>query len=276
MRILKPFLIIAGILALFAILTAVELHFIKMPTVEITTRILLAGLLSINILALLTLMFFVGKNLFRLYTERKHKILGYRFRTKLVGIFVILTLIPSTFLFFVSSGLVTNYIDKIFSPQIKEPVTLSIELAKGFYEFERQRALKAAREYASGAQISGTGISVKKLGSMPLDAGEVIQEAFKGTEGTEIVSLDNGDLVRAAVPAASGVVVAEFTLPRELSQKAGQLREMYEDLLKQQGFKSPLRVNYILILGFITLLIVFTGLWVSLKISRGITIPIQE
>ncbi|MCE5311611.1 MAG: HAMP domain-containing protein, partial [Nitrospiraceae bacterium] len=60
------------------------------------------------------------------------------------------------------------------------------------------------------------------------------------------------------------------------SQKAGQLREMYEDLLKQQGFKSPLRVNYILILGFITLLIVFTGLWVSLKISRGITIPIQE
>lgn len=276
MRIIKPFLIIAGIVALFAILTAIELHYIKMPTLDITTRILLAGLLSINILALLTLMFFVGKNLFRLYTERKHKILGYRFRTKLVGIFVILTLIPSTFLFFVSSGLVTNYIDRIFSPKIKEPVTLSIELAKNFYDFEREKALKAAREYASGLQISGVGISVKKFASLPSDAGDILKEAFKGTEGTEIISLENGDLVRAAVPASNGVVVAEFTLPRELSQKAGLLRDMYEDLVKQQGFKSPLRINYILILGFITLLIVFTGLWVSLKISKGITIPIQE
>ncbi|MBN2654913.1 MAG: HAMP domain-containing protein [Nitrospirae bacterium] len=276
MRLLKTFLITAGIIALFAILTAIELHFIKMPALDITTRILLAGLLSINILALLTLMFFVGKNLFRLYTERKHKVLGYKFRTKLMAIFVVLTLIPSILLFFVSSGLVTNYIDRIFSPQIKEPVTQSIELAKSFYDFERQRALNAARAYAEGTPVSGSGISVKKITSIPPEAGEMIQEALKGREGSEIISLDIGDIARAAVPVPGGVVVAEFTLPKELALQAGRLREMYEDLIKQQGFRSPLRINYILILGFITLMIVFTSLWVSLKISKGITIPIQE
>ncbi|MDX9714000.1 MAG: ATP-binding protein [Dissulfurispiraceae bacterium] len=276
MRLLKTFLITAGILALFALLTAVELHFIKMPALDITTRILLAGLLSINIIALLTLIFFVGKNLFRLYTERKQKILGYKFRTKLMTIFVVLTLIPSMLLFFVSSGLVTNYIDRIFSPQIKEPVMQSIELAKSFYDFERQRALNAAKLYAEGMQVSGAGISIKKLVSVSPEAGEMVQEALKGREGSEIISLDIGDIVRAAVPVSGGVVVAEFTLPKDLALQSGRLRDMYEDLIKQQGFRSPLKINYILILGFITLMIVFTSLWVSLKISKGITIPIQE
>ncbi|RMG05254.1 MAG: hypothetical protein D6726_01610, partial [Nitrospirae bacterium] len=67
-------------------------------------------LIGINLLAvaLLTLIFFVSKNLFKIYLERKHRVIGYRFRTKLVIIFVILTLIPSVFLFIVSGGLIST------------------------------------------------------------------------------------------------------------------------------------------------------------------------
>ncbi|MDH4232153.1 MAG: ATP-binding protein, partial [Nitrospirota bacterium] len=43
-----------------------------------------------------------------------------------------------------------------------------------------------------------------------------------------------------------------------------------------EAWKLPIKTNYLLILGFFTLLIIFTALWVALRVSRGITDPIQE
>lgn len=280
MKLFRPLIIVFSLLFVVGIITAVELYFIKLPSVDITTRLLLLSLLTVNILALLTLMFFVGKNLFRLYMERHHKILGYRFRTKLMTIFVILTLIPSAFLFIAASGLATNYISQIFSPQMKEPFYKSVELARTIYDLERERVLFAAQQTLKGRQPLSKGMSVQKYLKPPHDASDTIKDAFNGKEGTEVISKENGDIVRAAVPDRSGgkrgIVVVEVTLPKTVSERAEKIKELYEDYLKLESFKEPLRLNYIFILGFLTIMIVFTGLWASLKISRGITIPIQS
>lgn len=278
MKIFRPLIIVFGLLFLVLAVTAVELYFIKLPSVDITTRILLIGLLTINILALLTLMFFVGKNLFGLYMERQHKVLGYRFRTKLMAIFVILTLIPSAFLFVAASGLATNYISRIFSPQMKEPFNKSVELARAFYDLERERAMQTAKQVSSGRQSSPSDISIHRHASLPPNASDVIKDAFHGREGTEVISKDSGDIIRAAVPDHSkgGVIVVELVLPKTIAERTERIKDLYENYLKLESFKEPLRLNYIFILGFLTLMMVFTGLWVSLKISRGITIPIQS
>jgi two-component system nitrogen regulation sensor histidine kinase NtrY len=279
MKLLRPFIIVLGLLLIVAGITAVELYFIKMPTVDITTRILLVGFLTINIIALLTLMFFVGKNLFRLYMEKQNRVLGYKFRTKLMTIFVVLTLIPSAFLFVAASGLATNYINRIFSPQLKDPFNRSIELARAFYDIERERVLEAAKQIAAGKQFPMSGMSARRYSSPPPDASDIITDAFKGKEGVEVISKDAGDIIRAAVPAKSGnreVIVLETVLPKTISERSEKLKEMYEDYLKLESFKEPLRLNYVLILGFLTTMIVFTALWASLKISRGITVPIQS
>jgi nitrogen fixation/metabolism regulation signal transduction histidine kinase len=47
-----------------------------------------------------------------------------------------MTLIPSAFLFVVSSGIVTKYFDRWFDPQIKQPLNLSVELAKSAYDMQ--------------------------------------------------------------------------------------------------------------------------------------------
>jgi len=285
MKILRPLIIVFGLLFIVSAITAVELYFIKMPSVDITTRILLIGLLTVNILALLTLMFFVGKNIFRLYMEKQHKVLGYKFRTKLIAIFVILTLIPSSFLFVAASGLATNYINQIFSPQMREPFNKSVELARAFYDLERERVLKIAKSEAQktasfreSKAAYGNSLLVTRYSSLPIDATDIIKDAFHGKEGTEVISRDTGDIIRAAVPDRSkgSVIVVELVLPLPFSEKTEKIQSLYEDYLKLESFKEPLRLNYILILGFLTLMIVFTGLWVSLKISQGITIPIQS
>ena len=292
MKILKLLVIVFTLLLLVAALTIVELYFIKLPSVDTTTRILLLGILTINILALLALMFFVGKSIFRLYMERHHKVLGYRFRTKLVTIFVVLTLIPSAFLFVVASGLANNYISRIFSAQMKEPFSKSIELARAFYDLERERVVMAARTEArsqksalSKAEGSGVrsqnGLVFYRYTIAPPDATDVINDAFSGKEGTEVISGLKGDIIRAAVPDYSdgkikGILVAELILPEAISDKTEKLKELYEEYLKLESFEAPLKVNYMLILGFFTTLIVFSGLWVSLKISQGIVVPIQS
>lgn len=281
MKIFRPLITIFGLLFIVTVVTVVELYFIKLPTVDITTRILLVSLLTVNVLALLTLMFFVGKNLFALYMEKRNRVLGYKFRTRLMTIFVVLTLIPSAFLFVAASGLATNYINRLFSPQLKEPFNKSIELARSFYDHERERALTAARQVASGKYSSLPGTSIQRHSSLQSNATDMVRDAFDGKEGTEIISREAGDIIRAAVPdrtggRRNGVVIVEFVLPKTISDRSEKLKELYVDYLKLESFKDPLRLNYILILGFLTSMMVFAGLWVSLKISRGITIPIQS
>ena len=116
MKNLKHGFIFLGFFIFIIAASAVELHYIRLETVSVLTIVILLVLLNLNIIALLTLIFFVGKNLIKLYIERKQKILGYKFKTKIVVIFVVLTSIPAAFLFFVASGLVTNYIDKFLTP----------------------------------------------------------------------------------------------------------------------------------------------------------------
>ncbi|TAN44440.1 MAG: HAMP domain-containing protein [Nitrospirae bacterium] len=280
MKVLKPITVITVLLLFTATLIGLEFHFIKMPNVDVTTKLLLIFLMTVNLIAFLTLMFFVGKSLFLLYMERRQKVLGYKFRTKLMAIFVVLTLIPSAFLFFAASGLAANYINKIFSPQMKEPFNKSVEFARAFYDRERDRALKTARAALSGKDVWAPDLSVKRYASPPPNASEILTDAFAGKEGAEVVSQASGDIVRAAVPETQknrgGVLVVEIRLPQTIAEKTENLKTLYEDHIKLESFKEPLRLNYILILGFLTLMLVFSGLWVSLKISRGITIPIQR
>ncbi len=280
MKIFRHLMIVFGLMVLVVAITAVELYFIKLPSVDMTTRLLLIGLLTLNVLALLTLMFFVAKNLFRLYMEKRYKVMGYKFRIKLMTIFVVLTLIPSSFLFIAASGLAANYISRIFSPQMRAPFNKSVELARAFYDFERERVITAARQVSGGKQPLAPEISFRKYSSLPDNATDTVKDALNGKEGTEVISKNDGDIIRAAVPfhakGGSGVVVAELMLPKEISKRSEKIKELYEDYLKLESFKEPLRLNYIFTLGFLTLMMVFAGLWISLKISRGITIPIQS
>lgn len=263
------------------IIISAQLYYLKLSNVEMTTRFILIGILTINIAALLTLIFLVLKNLFKLYIERRDKVPGYRFRSRLVTIFMILILIPSGLLFSGAIGLSTDYINRFFSLPFKDSLTNSVELARSFYDFERQRVLTAAQQIANGNPAQSDDLRLKKLYNLPEDATDVVREAFEGKAGTEIISSSGGDIIRAVVPSpradrSKEVIVVELRLPEAISEKSEKLRAFYEDLLKFESLKMPLKLNYILILGFVTLIIVFSGLWISLKISQGITEPIQN
>jgi len=258
----------------------VELYYIKLESASFLTKLTVLILLNLTIIALLTLMFFVAKNLVRLYLERRSRILGYRFKTKLVVILVGLTLIPATLLFIVASGLLTNYIDRWFAPYLRRPLDSSVVIAKAFYELEKQRALDLAKRLPADKTPAGT-YSVMRLTGIPKNATETVSSAFEGKEGVEVISEENGDRVRAVVPEyrngrQTGVVVVESVIPKKITENVENIKTAYEQYLTLESWRVPIKINYLLILGFLTLIVIFLALWIALRISKGITDPIQN
>ncbi|NOX21376.1 MAG: HAMP domain-containing protein [Nitrospirae bacterium] len=212
--------------------------------------------------------------------EKRQKVIGSRFRTKIVAIFTIIVLIPSVLLFFVSSGLINRYIDRWLNPQIKAPIENALFLARALYDRERERTLMEAHRIAKGRPPSPQ-FKITWLKKLPEQYTETLKSAFEGKEGTEVISRPAGDIIRAVKPIIRKnkvvkVLVVEEVLPLDIVQKAEQIRTDYENYISLYKWRFPLKANYLLALGFFTLLVIFMALWVALRISRWITEPIQR
>lgn len=249
-------------------------------SVPFLTRIIILLLFPLTIIPLLTLMFFVSKSLVKLYYERRNKILGSKFKTKFVVTLVVLTLIPATFLFFISSGIITNYVEQWFAPQIREPLDDSIDIAKAMYDIERKKTLDYAIALSKG-KLSSSNYKVSYLRKIPKDATTIVESAFSGIADVEVISSKEGDIIRAAVPKfkegrQTGIIVVEYLIPQKITANVANIKSAHENYLTLESLKTPLKINYILILGFLTMIVVFIALWVALRIARGITDPIQN
>ncbi|MBI4822702.1 MAG: HAMP domain-containing protein [Nitrospirae bacterium] len=269
----KPILIVLGIIGFVAIASLVELFFVSIEA-SLSKKLIFFLLLNINIAGLLVLMFFVLRSLRDLYMERKRKVPGYRFKTKVVLFFVVLTAIPSVLLFLTASGLGTNYIERLFSPSMRKPVEESFEIAKALYEFERKRALEYAEMARQGISLPPS-YKVIRLREMPSDATDPVRTAFSGSSSVEVISFKGKDMVRAVVPSKQeGVIVVESFIPSDISENVQRIKETYEDYIQIESWSMPIKLNFLLILGFSSLMIIFLSIWASLRIAGRITEPV--
>ena len=155
------------------------------------TIVILLVLLNLNIIPF-GLGIFVGKNLIKLCIEGKQKILGYKFKTKIVVIFVVLTSSTCSASVLYGKRACYRLHRQISDPQFRQPLTSSLNVAKAVYEMERQRAMEFAREGVSGEK-SASGYRTVRMNRSPENPTETIKAAFDGKRGTEVISGENGD-----------------------------------------------------------------------------------
>lgn len=276
----KLTIVIALLIVLTVLVSVAQLQALRHADLSISGKIIVLILFNLNIIALLTLMFFVAKALVKLYLERKRGVLGSRFKIKIAVIFVVLTSIPSVLMFVAASGLLSNYIDRWFTPQFREPIDSTLRIAAALYDIERKKTLEAAQALVAEGSLP-SGYTILRLSELPPDASDVVKDAFMGEEGTEVISGKEGDVVRAVVPSfqggsLTGVVIIESRIPREITRNVESIKSAYDDFIKLEEWKQPLKLNYLFFLGFFTLIVIFAALWVSLRIARGISEPIQK
>jgi len=287
MKNLKVLLTLFLISLIAIVITGIVLNYLGIEHGPLLLRIGAIFIVVNVILYLILLIFFVTKNLIHLYLEKRKKVIGSRFRTRLVISFVSLTLIPSTLLFILSIQLIKNSIDTWFSIEIREPIYDSMDVARYFYASERSDAEHLAEFIASNPQYYKEPHLKHKTGSFNIsmlkkDNGlEIVRDALKGKTSSQILSTEEGDVIRAASPVIDGegikgVVLVEKTIPKDVVDQMEAVRRSYNEYNQIRIQQRPIRFIYFLMLTIATLLIVFLALWISLRIAKGITVPIRS
>ncbi len=91
-------------------------------------------------------------------------------------------------------------------------------------------------------------------------------------------------LLRAGVPIyhptrreeITGVLVVARVLDDEMVVEVGAIEGFYRSFMSGVDEKDPILSNYLLTFLLMTLLIVFSALWVGMYLARGVTVPIQK
>ncbi len=130
---------------LFIGLTIVELQLTRVSsTLPFVNSIFFFGLLNINIVILVGLVWLIFRNIGKIIIERRRKILGARLKTKLVMAFLGLSIGPTVTLFIISAMYINSSFDKWFSLKIQNTFQASLEITEHFYRSTTQTGMHFA------------------------------------------------------------------------------------------------------------------------------------
>jgi two-component system, NtrC family, nitrogen regulation sensor histidine kinase NtrY len=101
---------------------------------SLSQRVVLFALINLNFILLLLLVFLVVRNLLKLVTERRRKILGSKIRTRLVMGFITLSLVPTIVLFFIAYEFMAMGMDYWFNIHIEKSLQDSLDVGRAYYQ----------------------------------------------------------------------------------------------------------------------------------------------
>jgi len=116
------------------------------------TNILLTTLQVIVVLFILIVFFVLGRYLIKLSMERKRKVPGSHFKTKLVMFFIGLSLIPSLLLLYFASDLISRNVESWFRTPLDRLLEDTKAIADGFYTNAEDLTLNYAQQIARDLQ----------------------------------------------------------------------------------------------------------------------------
>jgi two-component system nitrogen regulation sensor histidine kinase NtrY len=144
----RNLVVIVVVLFLLVTATAVEVG-IKAPELPVASNVVVFALFNLNLVVFLLLLVLLFRNLVKLSFERRHKILGSKFKTKLVVAFLSLALVPAILIFLIASNLINTSIEGWFKLQVERPLDESMRVAQVFYERMQDSALQHGQHAAA-------------------------------------------------------------------------------------------------------------------------------
>ncbi|MEN9723425.1 MAG: hypothetical protein RJB38_1411 [Pseudomonadota bacterium] len=225
----------------FVALTAVEFKLSRVSNaLPLVNSIFFFGLLNINLIILMALVWLVFRNIGKLFLERRRRVLGSRLKTKLVVSFLAFSLVPTILLFIISALYINTSFDKWFSLKVQNTLQSSLEISRVFFRNAEEQSFRFGEHLARGVRVrSASGRSVGEYleaqrGLMGADAIEfypdpleerlffrhparsgipefvprmpldILTQAFSGERLSTVQHLGMGDLIRCLVPVKGG------------------------------------------------------------------------
>jgi two-component system nitrogen regulation sensor histidine kinase NtrY len=112
---------------------------------DFLARVFLYGFTLVNLTMLLVLVFVLGRNLIKLYIERRRAVRGAKFKTKLVVVFIGFALLPSALIVFVGSNLISTAVERWFSHPVEKVLVGAQDIVEHYYHEKQESATFLAR-----------------------------------------------------------------------------------------------------------------------------------
>src|SRR5436189_816260 len=143
----RNLVIITGFLLLLGIASAFDFG-VRAPDIPVASNVAIIALLNLNLIVFLLLLVLLFRNLVKLWSERRHKVLGSKFKAKLVFSFVILAVTPAIVIFVIASNFIGRSIEGWFKPQVERPLDQALSVAQTYYRNLELSALRQAHHIA--------------------------------------------------------------------------------------------------------------------------------
>ena len=119
-----------------------------LPSALVTNKVLLFVLWYIDVILILAVLFVLARNLFKLLLERRHRLLGSKFKSKLVATYIGLSLIPVLLLFLYASRLLEQSVDRWFAAPVRDVLQQGSAVAQGMLRLVETDTLHDAHAVA--------------------------------------------------------------------------------------------------------------------------------
>jgi two-component system nitrogen regulation sensor histidine kinase NtrY len=266
-----------------------------------------AALSAVVFLLFVALTFILARNLLKLFAERRLGVLGSKFRTRIVVVGLLLSMLPVIFMFWFAYGLMNRSIERWFSTPVEEVRADTAAMASLLADYASKNARAEALVLADSPDIqhafAGHGfspvISEFRRHESTLQGGfalalmgdnaeasfgvpapwpvlkqripwSAVNKNLSGSftwESTEYI------LGSASVPGGGRILVA-MPLPAQFSATVQQVeasQKRYWDLAKERRL---VRRTYMSMLMLLTVLVLFATTWLALFLSKLVTRPV--
>jgi two-component system, NtrC family, nitrogen regulation sensor histidine kinase NtrY len=248
----------------------------------------------------------LGRNLLKLYAERRQGVAGSKFRTRLVVVNLLLSFLPVIAMFWFSYGLMNRSIDKWFSQPVEEVRADTAALSAQLYDYAGSNATSEAVSIAQSEEFRNPFVA----GNFKA-ANEELKEHMPTLQGGFVVALSGGaavvtlntpapwqeirdrfpvgqalrgehpqfqwgqtSYIVGAASAGEGTVLVAMLLPPRFAETARQIQESqqrYVELARQRKLVRRIYLGFLLLL---TVLVLFASTWLALFLSKLVNRPV--
>ncbi|HMO02550.1 MAG TPA: ATP-binding protein [Oligoflexia bacterium] len=267
------------------------------------------------IAALSVLMALIGRQLIKLFFDRRNRILGSKLRLRLVVAFVSLAIIPTILTFALASGFLSRALNDWFSGQVEDVVEGAGAVAREHFEILKERYLantllaakfledqkddfdnlsvnlKQARLDSEAFALQLYSLSSRNLlgfsehptvGIEEFKLPDVRPEFFSAPRGASNIRYDEVGAAKyitiySPLPKENDLLlVAFYRISPEMSFAISKINQAFEQYREIRLYKNPLKFSYIISLTLITGVIIFGAIWFGFYLAREITDPLAE
>lgn len=286
---------------------------------DLASNVLFVFLINLNIILLVLLVFLVGRNLIKLFYERRRKLLGSHLRFRLVLSFVTISLFPALLLFLIGVGFMTKSIENWFAAQVEDSLEGSLAIVNTYFDHLADEALRSSVDLATVASENGlndrrrkralqdlieerrrlfnleridmwetprallltTSRPESRIAENVMAEPDLLERVLNGEQVRRVRPLGDAEVVYGGAPITVkgqivGAVITAYYIPGSVARQSAQVADAFREYRHLKILKQPIKSNYIITMSLVTLVAVFSAVWIGLFLAKKISVPLQQ